>query len=199
MPNRQSISASLPYANGPLHLGHLAVLYTHADIYARFLRSKKEEVVFICGSDEHGAAITLRAKKEGKSPKEIVDIYHKSNKEVFEKLGISFDIYDRTSDKHHHQTAQELFLELDGKSSFIKKESEQYYDAEFKQFLADRYITGGCPKCNAENAYGDQCAKCGSALSPTELINPKSTISGKIPELKKPTNWYLPLYNPAHW
>ena len=189
----------MPYANGPLHLGHLAGVYISADIYARFLRSKNEEVVFVCGSDEHGAAITLRAKKEGKTPKEIVDIYHKSNKEVFEKLGISFDIYDRTSEKHHHQTAQELFLELDRKSSFIKKESEQYYDTEFKQFLADRYITGGCPKCNAENAYGDQCEKCGSALGPTELINPKSTLSGKIPELKKTTHWYLPLERHEKW
>ena len=199
IPKRHTITAALPYANGPLHLGHLAGVYISADIYARFLRSKKEEVVFVCGSDEHGAAITLRAKKEGKTSKEIVDIYHKSNKEVFEKLGISFDIYDRTSEKHHHQTAQELFLELDGKNSFIKKESEQYYDTEFKQFLADRYITGGCPKCNAENAYGDQCEKCGSALSPTELINPKSTLSGKIPELKKTTHWYLPLERHEKW
>ena len=199
VPKRHTITAALPYANGPLHLGHLAGVYISADIYARFLRSKKEDVVFICGSDEHGAAITLRAKKEGKTPKEIVDIYHKNNKEVFKKLGISFDIYDRTSDNHHHQTAQELFLELEGKSAFKKKESEQYYDGEFKQFLADRYITGGCPKCNADNAFGDQCEKCGSALSPTELINPKSTLSGKVPELKKTTHWYLPLERHEKW
>ena len=199
VPKRHTITAALPYANGPLHLGHLAGVYISADIYARFLRSKKEDVVFICGSDEHGAAITLRAKKEGKTPKEIVDIYHKNNKEVFKKLGISFDIYDRTSDNHHHQTAQELFLELEGKSAFKKKESEQYYDGEFKQFLADRYITGGCPKCNADNAFGDQCEKCGSALSPIELINPKSTLSGKVPELKKTTHWYLPLERHEEW
>ena len=199
IPKRHTITAALPYANGPLHLGHLAGVYISADIYARFLRSKKEDVAFVCGSDEHGAAITLRAKKDGKTPKEIVDIYHKSNEEVFEKLGISFDIYDRTSDIHHHHTAQELFLELDGKNGFIKKESEQYYDVDFEQFLADRYITGGCPKCNAESAYGDQCEKCGSALSPTELINPKSTLSGKIPELKKTIHWYLPLERHENW
>ena len=199
IPKRHTITAALPYANGPLHLGHLAGVYISADIYARFLRSKNEDVVFICGSDEHGAAITLRAKKEKKSPKEIVDIYHKSNKEVFEKLGISFDIYDRTSNSHHHETAKEFFLELEKKNAFIKKESEQYYDAEFKQFLADRYITGDCPKCDAKNAYGDQCEKCGSALSPTELINPKSTLSGKIPELKQTTHWYLPLERHEKW
>ena len=193
------ITAALPYANGPLHLGHLAGVYISADIYARFLRSNNEDVAFICGSDEHGAAITLRAKKEGKTPKEIVDVYHQSNKEVFEQLGISFDYYDRTSAEHHHKTAQELFLELEKKGAFIKKESEQYYDKEFHQFLADRYITGGCPKCGAEDAYGDQCEKCGSALSPTELINPVSTLSGKTPELKKTTHWYLPLDRHEKW
>ena len=193
------ITAALPYANGPLHLGHLAGVYISADIYARFLRSNNEDVAFICGSDEHGAAITLRAKKEGKTPKEIVDVYHQSNKEVFEQLGISFDYYDRTSAEHHHKTAQELFLELEKKGAFIKKESEQYYDKEFHQFLADRYITGGCPKCGAEDAYGDQCEKCGSALSPTELINPVSTLSGKTPELKKTTHWYMPLDRHEKW
>ena len=199
VPKRHTITAALPYANGPIHLGHLAGVYISADIYARFLRSNKEDVAFICGSDEHGAAITLRAKKEGKSPKEIVDIYHTSNKEVFEKLGVSFDIYDRTSDELHHETAKELFLELECKGAFVKKESEQYYDPDFKQFLADRYISGTCPKCNAENAYGDQCEKCGSALSPTELINPKSTLSGKVPKLKKTTHWYLPLERHEKW
>lgn len=196
---RHTITAALPYANGPIHLGHLAGVYISADIYARFLRSNNEEVAFICGSDEHGAAITLRAKQDGKSPKDIVDIYHKNNKEVFEKIGISFDIYDRTSSKEHHKTAQELFLKLEKKGAFVKKESEQYFDKEFNQFLADRYITGTCPKCKSEEAYGDQCEKCGSTLSPTELINPISKLSGKIPELKKTTHWYLPLEKHEKW
>ena len=160
------ITAALPYANGPLHLGHLAGVYISADVYARFLRSNNEDVAFICGSDEHGAAITLRAKKEGKTPKEIVDVYHQSNKEVFKQLGISFDYYDRTSSEHHHKTAQELFLELEKKGAFIKKESEQYFDKEFNQFLADRYITGRCPKCGAEDAYGDQCEKMWKCTEP---------------------------------
>mgnify|MGYP005676022697 FL=1 len=198
-PKRHTITAALPYANGPLHLGHLAGVYISADIYARFLRSNGEDVAFICGSDEHGAAITLRAKKEGKTPKEIVETYHQSNKKVFEKLGVSFDIYDRTSDKHHHETAQELFLQLEKKGAFVKKESEQYFDKEFNQFLADRYVTGDCPKCGASGAYGDQCEKCGSALSPTELINPKSTLSGKTPNLKKTSHWYLPLNRHENW
>lgn len=198
-PKRYTITAALPYANGPLHLGHLAGVYISADIYARFMRSIGEDVAFICGSDEHGAAITLRAKKEGKTPKDIIDHYHQSNKEVFEKLAISFDIFDRTSEKHHHQTAQELFIELEQKGSFIKEESEQYYDAEFDQFLADRYITGQCPKCSADDAYGDQCEKCGSVLSPKELINPTSTLSGKIPELKNTLHWYLPLERHEQW
>ena len=196
---RHTITAALPYANGPLHLGHLAGVYISADIYARFLRSAGEDVVFICGSDEHGAAITLRAKKESKTPKDIVDTYHKSNKKVFNQLGVSFDIYDRTSADHHHQTAKELFSVLEKKGSFIKEESEQYYDKEFNQFLADRYITGGCPKCNYDNAYGDQCEKCGAVLSPTELINPVSTLSGKVPELKKTSHWYLPLERHEAW
>ncbi len=196
---RHTITAALPYANGPLHLGHLAGVYISADIYARFMRSNGEDVAFICGSDEHGAAITLRAKKENKKPEEIVEKYHQSNKEVFKKLGVSFDIYDRTSANHHHHTAQELFSKLENKGAFVKKESEQYYDNEFKQFLADRYITGQCPKCNYDNAYGDQCEKCGAALSPSELICPVSTLSGKSPELKKTTHWYLPLDRHENW
>ena len=196
---RHTITAALPYANGPLHLGHLAGVYISADIYARFLRSNGEDVAFICGSDEHGAAITLRAKKENKSPKEIVDEYHFSNKDIFEKLGISFDIYDRTSSKHHHETAQELFLEMNKKGAFVKKESEQYFDEEYQQFLADRYITGQCPKCGYQNAYGDQCEKCGSALSSSELIHPISTLSGKSPQLKSTTHWYLPLDRHEKW
>jgi len=198
-PKRHTITAALPYANGPLHLGHLAGVYISADIYARFLRSNGEDVAFICGSDEHGAAITLRAKKENKSPKEIVDEYHFSNKDIFEKLGISFDIYDRTSSKHHHETAQELFLEMDKKGAFVKKESEQYFDEEYQQFLADRYITGQCPKCGYQNAYGDQCEKCGSTLSSSELIHPISTLSGKSPQLKSTTHWYLPLDRHEKW
>jgi methionyl-tRNA synthetase len=198
-PKRHTITAALPYANGPLHLGHLAGVYISADVYARFLRSKGEDVAFICGSDEHGAAITLRAKKENKSPKDIVDEYHFSNKDIFEKLGISFDIYDRTSSKHHHETAQELFLEMDRKGAFVKKESEQYFDEEYQQFLADRYITGQCPKCESQGAYGDQCEKCGSALSSLELINPISTLSGKSPQLKSTTHWYLPLDRHEKW
>ena len=198
-PKRHTITAALPYANGPLHLGHLAGVYISADIYARFLRSNGEDVAFICGSDEHGAAITLRAKKENKSPKEIVDEYHFSNKEIFEKLGISFDIYDRTSSKHHHETAKELFLKMDKKGAFVKKESEQYFDEEYQQFLADRYITGQCPKCGYQNAYGDQCEKCGSALSSSELIHPISTLSGKSPQLKSTTHWYLPLDRHEKW
>jgi methionyl-tRNA synthetase len=198
-PKRHTITAALPYANGPLHLGHLAGVYISADIYARFLRSNGEDVAFICGSDEHGAAITLRAKKENKSPKKIVDEYHFSNKDIFEKLGISFDIYDRTSSKHHHETAQELFLEMDKKGAFEKKESEQYFDEEYHQFLADRYITGQCPKCGYQNAYGDQCEKCGSALSSSELIHPISTLSGKSPQLKSTTHWYLPLGRHEKW
>lgn len=198
-PKRHTITAALPYANGPLHLGHLAGVYISADIYARFLRSNGEDVAFICGSDEHGAAITLRAKKENKSPKEIVDEYHFSNKDIFEKLGISFDIYDRTSSKHHHETAKELFLEMDKKGAFVKKESEQYFDEEYQQFLADRYITGQCPKCGYQNAYGDQCEKCGSALSSSELIHPISTLSGKSPQLKSTTHWYLPLDRHEKW
>lgn len=198
-PKRHTITAALPYANGPLHLGHLAGVYISADIYARFLRSNGEDVAFICGSDEHGAAITLRAKKENKSPKKIVDEYHFSNKDIFEKLGISFDIYDRTSSKHHHETAQELFLEMDKKGAFEKKESEQYFDEEYQQFLADRYITGQCPKCGYQNAYGDQCEKCGSALSSSELIHPISTLSGKSPQLKSTTHWYLPLGRHEKW
>ena len=198
-PKRHTITAALPYANGPLHLGHLAGVYISADIYARFLRSNGEDVAFICGSDEHGAAITLRAKKENKSPKKIVDEYHFSNKDIFEKLGISFDIYDRTSSKHHHETAQELFLEMDKKGAFVKKESEQYFDEEYQQFLADRYITGQCPKCGYQNAYGDQCEKCGSALSSSELIHPISTLSGKSPQLKSTTHWYLPLDRHEKW
>ncbi|TNE53041.1 MAG: methionine--tRNA ligase [Bacteroidetes bacterium] len=196
---RYTVTAALPYANGPLHLGHVAGVYLPADILVRFLRLKGEDVLFVCGSDEHGAAITLRAKKEGISPKEIVDKYNHLIADSFEKFGISFDIFDRTSSPEHHQTAQDFFLELYRKKKFIEKESEQYYDPEFKQFLADRYITGECPKCANPNAYGDQCERCGSDLSPLELKNPLSTLSGKTPELRKTSHWYLPMDQHEAW
>jgi methionyl-tRNA synthetase len=196
---RHLVTAALPYANGPLHIGHIAGAYLPSDIYARFLRMKGEEVVFVCGSDEHGAAITLRAKKEGITPQEIVDKYHGINKTAFEEFGITFDIYHRTSSQLHHQAAQDFFIELEKKNCFTVEESEQFYDEEYKQFLADRYIIGTCPKCNFENAYGDQCEKCGSSLNPTDLINPKSTLSGKAPILKTTKHWYLPMQNHETW
>ncbi|MCT4582658.1 MAG: methionine--tRNA ligase [Flavobacteriales bacterium] len=196
---RYTVTAALPYANGPLHLGHLAGVYVPADIYARFLRQNKKDVAFVCGSDEHGAAITLRAKKEGTTPQAIVDKYNDLNKRVFEELGISFDIFHRTSSELHKETAANYFKELEAKGAFIKKTSEQYYDEEFNQFLADRYITGECPKCGNEGAYGDQCEKCGSDLSPLDLINPVSTLSGKTPILKETSHWYLPMNDHEEW
>lgn len=196
---KHTITAALPYANGPLHLGHIAGVYLPADIYARYMRMKGEDVLFVCGSDEHGAAITLRAKKDGVTPQEIVDRYHNINKKAFENFGISFDIYHRTSSELHKQTASDYFKKLNDSGEFITKETEQYFDEEHKQFLADRYITGECPKCSNPNAYGDQCEKCGSALSPTELINPTSTLSGSKPVLKKTTHWFLPMNNHEKW
>lgn len=193
------ITAALPYANGPIHIGHLAGAYLPSDIYNRFLKAKGEESLFICGSDEHGAAITLRAKKEGKSPQEIVDQYHELNEKAFKDFGIEFDIFHRTSDKLHHETAQEFFKVLNDKGVFTKKTSQQFYDEEFKQFLADRYITGTCPKCDFDGAYGDQCENCGSSLSPTELKSPKSTLSGKTPTLKETSHWYLPMNEDETW
>ena len=196
---RHTITAALPYANGPLHLGHIAGVYIPADIYARFLRLQGKDVVFICGSDEHGAAITLRAKKENTTPQAIVEEYHNINKKAFQDLGIDFDIYHRTSAEIHHETAQQFFTTLSEKGAFVTKESQQYYDVEHNQFLADRYIKGNCPKCGHSDAYGDQCEKCGSALSPMDLIDPVSTISGKIPVLKKTEHWYLPMQNHEKW
>ena len=197
---RVLITSALPYANGELHLGHLAGAYLPADIYARFQRLKGKDVAFVCGSDENGAAITIRAKKEGLTPKDIVDKYHNLNKETFKKLGISFDFYHRTSAPLHHETAQAFFKKLDQQGDqFQKKSSEQYYDAEFDQFLADRYIKGTCPKCDHEEAYGDQCENCGSDLSPTELKNPVSTLSGKTPELKTTAHWYFKLNAHEDW
>ena len=198
-PKRYTVTSALPYANGPLHLGHIAGAYLPADIYVRFLRMKGEDVVFICGSDEHGAAITLRAKKEDKTPQEIIDAYHYQIKEAFEGLGISFDIYHRTSESIHHETAQAFFKKLNEDGKFTVQRSEQYFDEEHQQFLADRYITGQCPKCGNPNAYGDQCEKCGASLSPTELINPVSTLSGKAPVLKDTSHWYLPLNEHEGW
>ncbi len=194
-----TVTAALPYANGPLHLGHVAGVYLPADIFVRFLRMKKERVLFVCASDEHGAAITLRAKKENTTPQEIVDKYHEINQKAFNDFGIEFDIYSRTSNEIHHKTAQAYFKVLEDKGSFIKKTTEQYYDDEFNQFLADRYITGTCPKCGNDNAYGDQCEKCGSALSPTELINPVSTLSGKKPVLRETSHWFLPMERHEDW
>ncbi len=196
---KYTVTAALPYANGPLHLGHVAGVYLPADIFVRFLRMKKEDVVFVCGSDEHGAAITLRAKKEGITPQEIVDKYHDINKKAFADFGISFDIYSRTSNQIHHETAQDYFKKLNNKGSFIQKTTEQYYDQEFHQFLADRYVTGTCPNCKNEGAYGDQCEKCGSDLSPTDLINPISTLSGKTPILRETSHWFLPMDQHEAW
>ncbi len=196
---RYTITSALPYANGPLHIGHIAGAYLPADIYVRYRKSKQDDVLFVCGSDEHGAAITLRAKKEGLSPQEIVDTYHQLNKQSFSDFGINFDIYHRTSDLLHHQTAQEFFEVLYEKGVFTESVSQQFFDEEHQQFLADRYIVGTCPKCGNDNAYGDQCEKCGSTLSPTELINPKSTLSGNEPVMKETKHWYLPMQEHEDW
>ena len=190
---RTLITTALPYANGPVHIGHLAGVYVPADIYARYLRLKGEEVLMIGGSDEHGVPITLRAKKEGITPQDVVDRYHGIIKKSFEDFGISFDIYSRTTSATHRQVASNFFRTLYDKGEFIEKTSEQYYDEEAKQFLADRYITGTCPHCGNEKAYGDQCEACGTSLSPTDLINPKSAISGSQPVMKETKHWYLPL------
>ena len=196
---RYTITAALPYANGPIHIGQLAGAYLPSDIYARYRKMRGDDAVFICGSDEHGVAITLRAMKEGKTPQEVVDYYHKLNKESFERFGIDFDIFHRTSDPLHHELAQEFFLRLYEEGKFIEKSSEQFYDEEYGLFLADRYIIGTCPRCGYERAYGDQCEKCGSSLSPEELINPVSALSGKPPRLKKTTHWYLPMNEYEGW
>ncbi len=198
-PTRYTITSALPYANGPVHIGHLAGVYVPADIYARFLRSKGENVLFIGGSDEHGVPITIRAKKEGVTPQQIVDKYHVQIKQSFEELGISFDIYSRTSSKIHAETSSEYFKKLYEDGKFIEQTSEQYYDPKAEQFLADRYIIGTCPKCGNENAYGDQCEKCGSTLSPSELINPRSTLSGEKPVMKSTKHWFLPLDQYEPW
>ena len=192
---RFTITAALPYANGPIHIGHLAGAYVPADIYSRYLKLKGNDVVFICGSDEHGAAIPIRAKKEGVSPQEIIDKYHFMIKDSFLEFGISFDNYSRTSSKIHHETASDFFKELNQKNIFVEKESEQLFDAKENQFLADRFIVGECPKCGYKEAYGDQCESCGSSLNATDLINPKSKLSGNKPVYKKTKHWFLPLNN----
>ena len=196
---KYTVTAALPYANGPLHLGHVAGVYLPADIFVRFLRMNNHDVAFICGSDEHGAAITLRAKKEGITPQELVDKYNSIISKAFTDFDISFDIFHRTSSEIHHKTSQDFFLKLYEKGKFTEETSEQYYDEEYEQFLADRYITGECPKCQNPSAYGDQCEKCGSDLSPTELINPTSTLSGKTPVLRTTSHWYLPMANHEDW
>lgn len=190
---RYLITAALPYSNGPVHIGHLAGVYVPADIYVRYLRLRKKDVLFICGSDEHGVPITLRAKKEGKTPQEIVDYYHEINKNAFKDFGISFDIYSRTTNNTHYKLASDFFKKLYDKNEFIEQENEQLYDKKANQFLADRYVTGTCPHCGYEKAYGDQCEKCGTSLNATELINPVSVLSGDKPKLKKTKHWYLPL------
>jgi len=190
---RYLVTAALPYANGPVHIGHLAGVYIPADIYTRYLKSKKEDVIFICGSDEHGVPITIKARKEGVSPQQIVDQFHEQNKKSFKDFGISFSIYHRTTEKTHYETASEIFTTLYEKNEFIERTSQQYFDEEADLFLADRYITGICPHCSYENAYGDQCENCGTSLSPTDLIKPQSMISGGKPVLKETKHWYLPL------
>ena len=193
MSDRKMITAALPYANGPVHIGHLAGVYVPADVYARFQRRMGKDVAFICGSDEHGIPITIRAKKEGVTPQDIVDKYHEIIKKSFKDLGISFDEYSRTTSHKHYEVSQDFFTTLYNKDKFVEEISEQYFDEQAGEFLADRYIVGTCPNCGNENAYGDQCEKCGSTLSPAELINPKSMLSGNVPVLKETKNWYLPL------
>lgn len=196
---RYTVTSALPYANGPIHIGHLAGVYVPADIYVRFLRSKGEDVVFIGGSDEHGVPITIKARKEGITPQEVVDKYHSIIKQSFVEFGISFDIYSRTSNKVHHETASEFFLNLYNKGEFTEKFSSQYYDEENQTFLADRYITGTCPHCGFEKAYGDQCENCGTSLNATDLINPKSAISGSVPVMRDTKHWFLPLDKYEPW
>jgi len=192
-PKRYTITAALPYANGPLHIGHIAGCFLPADIFARFLRNKNKEVIFVCGTDEHGVPITIKAKKEGKTPQEVVDFYHSQMDEAFQNLGISFDIFSRTTNKTHHETSSAFFKDLYDKGIFTEEVAEQFFDEEAKQFLADRYITGTCPHCSYDKAYGDQCENCGRTLNPQDLINPKSALSGNVPVMKATKNWYLPL------
>jgi len=190
---RYTLTAALPYTNGPIHIGHLAGVYVPADIYARYLRLKGKDVLFVCGSDEHGVAISMRARKEGKTPQQIIDHYHGLIKTSFEDFGISFDYYGRTSDPIHHQTASDFFKKLHQQGDFVEQTTDQLYDEEAQQFLADRFVVGTCPKCGHTEAYGDQCEACGSSLNATDLIHPKSTLSGSTPTLKPTKHWFLPL------
>jgi methionyl-tRNA synthetase len=192
-PKRYTVTAALPYTNGPIHIGHLAGVYVPADIYARYLRQINKDVIYICGSDEHGVAISMKAKKEGITPQQVIDKYNHIIKQSFEDFGISFDYYGRTSSEVHHQTAQDFFKKLYNQGQFIEQTTEQLFDQEAHQFLADRFVIGTCPKCGHHEAYGDQCEKCGSSLNATDLINPKSTISGSTPVLKETKHWFLPL------
>ncbi|MDD2283974.1 MAG: methionine--tRNA ligase [Paludibacter sp.] len=197
--NRTTVTSALPYANGPVHIGHLAGVYVPADIYVRYLRLKGEEVLFVGGSDEHGVPITIKAKKEGVTPQDIVNRYHTIIKKSFEDFGISFDVYSRTTSPTHKELASDIFKTIYEKGGFIEQSSEQYYDEKVQQFLADRYITGKCPHCGNENAYGDQCESCGTSLNPTDLINPKSAISGSVPVMRETKHWYLPLDQHEAW
>ena len=192
-PKRYTVTAALPYTNGPIHIGHLAGVYVPADIYVRYLRLRKKDVTFICGSDEHGVAIAIKAKKEGRTPQEVINYYDQMIRKAFDNFGISFDNYSRTSRAVHHQTAGEIFKQLDEQGQLLVKETEQLYDPEAKAFLADRFVTGTCPVCQNPDAYGDQCESCGSSLNATDLIKPKSTLSGSVPEFKKTKHWFLPL------
>ncbi len=196
---RYTVTSALPYANGPIHIGHLAGVYVPADIFVRYLRSKGTDVLFIGGSDEHGVPITIKAQQQGVSPQEIVDKYHEIIKKSFADFGISFDVYSRTSAPIHHETASEFFTKLYDKGEFIEKTSMQFYDEDNKQFLADRYITGTCPRCGHEKAYGDQCESCGTSLSSAELINPRSALTGNVPVQKETKHWYLPLDKYEPW
>ncbi|MEM9981084.1 MAG: class I tRNA ligase family protein, partial [Bacteroidota bacterium] len=196
---RHTITAALPYANGPVHIGHLAGVYVPADIYARYLRLQHKDVMFVCGSDEHGVPVTIRAKEEGVTVQEIVDKYHTIIKGSFETFGMSFDIYARTSNATHHQTASDFFKKLYEEGKFIEKTAEQYYDPEAQQFLADRYIQGTCPNCGNPEAYGDQCERCGTSLSPDDLGDPRSMLSGASPIRKATKHWYLPLNDYEDW
>ena len=190
---RYTVTAALPYTNGPIHIGHLAGVYVPADIYVRYLRAQNKDVAFICGSDEHGVAISIRAKKEGTTPQKIIDKYHTIIRDSFEQFGISFDNYSRTSADIHHETAAAFFKQLHEEDVFEVQTNEQFFDTKEQTFLADRFVTGTCPKCNHPEAYGDQCESCGSSLNATDLLQPKSTLSGQVPEMKTTTHWYLPL------
>ncbi|RYE88946.1 MAG: methionine--tRNA ligase, partial [Cytophagaceae bacterium] len=191
-PERYTVTAALPYANGPVHIGHLAGVYLPADIYVRYLRAQNRDVKFICGSDEHGVPITIRAQKEGVTPQQIVDKYHKIIGDSFRDFNVSFDVYSRTSSKTHAEVSSEFFKKLHADNKFIEQTTEQLYDEQAGQFLADRYVVGTCPNCGNENAYGDQCERCGTSLSPTELINPRSMLSGNTPVLRDTRHWFLP-------